>query len=90
MKRYETKEELIKDLRRALKDNNAFDKYILTRLNNTAALVQEFKEHPNVALGDRKGNWFYIWKNQVVEIDKEWVGIEDLLNRLGELISENK
>lgn len=59
MKKYETKEELIKDLRSTLKDNNVFDKYILARLNKPAVLVQEFKEHPDTALGDRKVNWFF-------------------------------
>lgn len=90
MKKYTTKEELIKDLKSAQKNNSAFDKYILDKLDSPAALVKEFKEHPNITLGDRKGNWFFIWKNQVVEIDKEWVRIEDLLNRLDELINGNK
>lgn len=90
MKRYSTKEELINDLKSALKDNNTFDKFILDRISYPSALIREFKVNPNLTLGDRKGNWFFVWKNNVIEINKEWVRVEDLLNRLGELLGESK
>lgn len=87
MKNYKNKEDLINDLKSVLKDDNPFDKYILDRLGNPRALVQEFRDYPQTRLISKIG-WFFVWKNNVIEIDGEWIRVEDLLNKLGEFLDK--
>lgn len=58
-------------------------------MENPVALVREFKDYPYTRLVGKMG-WFFVWKNNVIEIDNEWVRMEDLLNKLGELLDKDK
>ncbi len=87
MKDFKTKEELIEALKASLNEENPFDKYTLDRLSSPSKLIREFKEKPLLRLMNRRGDWFFIWKNQTIKIDEEWVSVEGLLNRLSEFLT---
>jgi hypothetical protein len=86
MKDYKTKEEIIIDLKNSLSESSPFDNYIRVRLDTPRDLIKEFKEKPTLALGNKRGDWFFVWKNQTTRINGDWVQIEDLLNKLSELL----
>lgn len=91
MKNYEKSSDLVKDYKGALeKENNNFSRKILEFLKNPTILVAEFINHPYARLENNRGDWFYLWKNTHVSIEGEWVLHEDLINRLGELLEEEK
>lgn len=86
MKNYKTKEEIIADMKIAFSGNNPFDRYTFERLDNPEALINEYRTTPTLRLVNSRGDWFFIWKNQSVKIDSEWIKVENLLNRLADLL----
>jgi hypothetical protein len=88
MKNYTKVEDLVFDYKKALEAHkNSFSEYTLNLLSQPINLIKKYRENPNVRLENKNG-WFFLWKNNQVEIDGEWVSQEELIEKLEELLKK--
>lgn len=88
MKDYKTSKELVDDIKESLNSPplNKFSEKTFGLLNDPATLVSEYENHPEARFADRQGNWMYVWKNNMIKIDEEYVKYDDLIPRLKQLL----
>ena len=90
VKDYKTSKELKNDIEESLNSQpiNKFSEKTLELLHDPATLVREYEDHPDARFADRQGNWMFVWKNNMIKIDDEYVKYDDLIPRLKQLLEK--